>query len=384
MEFPESMFSGAVVQVGSDDLARMAALIAAIERVVALPAWQSHVLAWAPAIARHASAAKGVFFGYDFHETPAGPKLIEINTNAGGGLLCAWRAGGAEGEALQSAFVDMFRAEWRAERGDAPLRTVAIVDDAPEGQYLYPEFLLFRDLFERHGIGAVVCDPSDLMLCHGGLWHGETRIDLVYNRLTDFALAQPAQAALSQSWQDGAAVVTPHPRLHALYADKRNLVALSDDALLARWGVDAETRAVLAAGIPRTELVAPERADDLWARRRQLFFKPAAGYGARAAYRGDKITKRVFEEILAGRTPYVAQARVDPSTRKRSFSGDLCAERVMSELNIDVNGEASELKVDLRCYAYDGRIQSVAARLWQGQTTNFRTPGGGFAKVEIA
>ena len=356
------MFSETVVRVAPEILGRMAALIAAIERVVVLPAWRDHVLAWAPEAARHESAARGVFFGYDFHETPDGPKLIEINTNAGGGLLCAWRAGD---EALQAAFVDMFRAEWRLERGDAPLRAIAIVDDAPEDQYLYPEFMLFRELFERHGIAAVVCDPRDLMLCHGGLWFEETRIDLVYNRLTDFALAEDAHAALSQSWRDGAAVVTPHPRLHALYADKRNLVALSDDALLAGWGVDAETRAVLAACIPRTELVASGRADDLWARRRQLFFKPAAGYGAKEAWRGDKMTRRVFDEVLAGR--YVAQALVTPSTR-----------------NIAVDGGTAELKCDLRCYAYDGRIQSVAARLWQGQTTNFRTPGGGFARVVVA
>jgi hypothetical protein len=44
--------------------------------------------------------------------------------------------------------------------------------------------------------------------------------------------------------------------------------------------------------------------------------------------------------------------------------------------------EAREvLKFDLRNYAYDGEIQWVAARLYQGQTTNFRTPGGGFAPV---
>jgi hypothetical protein len=39
------------------------------------------------------------------------------------------------------------------------------------------------------------------------------------------------------------------------------------------------------------------------------------------------------------------------------------------------------LKFDLRDYAYDGAVQWVAARLYQGQTTNFRTPGGGFAPV---
>ena len=38
-------------------------------------------------------------------------------------------------------------------------------------------------------------------------------------------------------------------------------------------------------------------------------------------------------------------------------------------------------KVDIRCYAYAGRVQLMAARLYQGQTTNFRTAGGGFAPV---
>jgi hypothetical protein len=39
------------------------------------------------------------------------------------------------------------------------------------------------------------------------------------------------------------------------------------------------------------------------------------------------------------------------------------------------------MKFDLRAYAYAGEVQWTAARLYQGQTTNFRTPGGGFAPV---
>jgi hypothetical protein len=47
-----------------------------------------------------------------------------------------------------------------------------------------------------------------------------------------------------------------------------------------------------------------------------------------------------------------------------------------------VPGTAGDsLKVDLRNYAYQGRVLLRAARLYQGQTTNFRTPGGGFAPV---
>ena len=379
------LFSSSVAFVSVEHVRRMARLVAAVERVVALPAYREHVLAWAPEIARHRTAARGVFLGYDFHLGSGfgklGPQLIEINTNAGGGLLNALLAraqkaccddveallpGDLGGDTAEHLFLDMFRAEWRAFANSvgncAALGRVAIVDEAPQTQYLHPEFILFQRLFEHAGIKAVICDPRELVFRDGALWYGAARIDLVYNRLTDFALEAPDNVALRAAYVADAVAVTPHPQAHALYADKRNLVALSDDALLAAWGVDAETRAILANKIPRTELVLPEKAEDLWARRKALFFKPAAGYGSKAAYRGDKITRRVFDEVLAG--SYIAQALVPPSSR-----------------TLRVGQAEVELKLDLRNYVYAGHVQLIAARLWQGQTTNFRTPGGGFAPV---
>jgi hypothetical protein len=38
-------------------------------------------------------------------------------------------------------------------------------------------------------------------------------------------------------------------------------------------------------------------------------------------------------------------------------------------------------KLDLRLYTYGGEVLLTAARLYQGQATNFRTEGGGFAPV---
>jgi len=156
--------------------------------------------------------------------------------------------------------------------------------------------------------------------------------------------------------------VTPHPHAHALYANKRNLALLSDAAVLARWGIDSSVVQCLLQNIPRTIRVKPADAEALWADRKRLFFKPASGYGSGGAYRGEKITKRVFADILAG--DYVAQALVPPSER----------------LGADEHGK-QVLKVDLRNYVYDGKVLLIAARLYQGQTTNFRTPGGGFAPV---
>jgi hypothetical protein len=263
---------------------------------------------------------------------------------------------------VEHALVEVFRTEWRLQRGAAVLHSVAIVDEVPDQQYLYPEFLLFRELLKRHDIRAVICDPRELATRAGRLWHREQSIDLVYNRLTDFSLQLPAHALLRSAYLAGEVAVSPHPRAHALYADKRNLILLCDAEFLRATGVATDLIATLLSGIPRTDVMTGENRDAMWANRRKLFFKPAAGYGSKATYRGDKITKRVWEEIAAG--TYVAQAIVAPS------------ERHVAEAKVP-----TALKVDVRNYAYAGAVKLVAARLYQGQTTNFRTPGGGFAPV---
>ena len=169
-------------------------------------------------------------------------------------------------------------------------------------------------------------------------------------------------AALRAAYLADAVVLTPHPRAHALYADKRNLVALSDDAWLESVGVCEADRRLLNAGVPHTEEVTPENADSFWTTRKQWFFKPEAGFGSKATYRGDKVTKRVFEEIAQG--GFIAQAVVPPSER-----------------TLRVDGVEQRLKLDLRNFVYRDGVQLVSARLYQGQTTNFRTRGGGFAAV---
>ena len=64
------------------------------------------------------------------------------------------------------------------------------------------------------------------------LSHDGQRIDLVYNRCTDFYFADPAHAALAEAYARDLAVITPHPFAHALYANKDNLILLSDAAAL--------------------------------------------------------------------------------------------------------------------------------------------------------
>lgn len=372
------LFSDASVFVAESSLQKQRDIIAALERVIALPTYQERVLDYAPKSAQFPPKAHGVFLGYDFHLADDGPRLIEINTNAGGALLNALLARAhspcdscpcklnhsSSTQTQEQVFINMFRQEWHLEGHQEPLRTIAIVDETPEQQYMLPEFILFRNLFTQHQIDTIICDPSELKYRNDRLWHGDIAIDLVYNRLTDFGLEQPSQKSLLDAYLAGAVVVTPHPRNHALYADKRNLALLTDAKALEDIGIDAATRAILLQGIAKTVCVAEQQADTLWQQRKQLFFKPAKGYGSKAAYRGDKLTRRVFSEILQG--DYVAQNLVQPSERL-----------------LQIDDQAVELKLDLRNYVYQGEIQATCARLYQGQTTNFRTPGGGFAQVVI-
>ncbi|MGD0670818.1 MAG: hypothetical protein ABSB13_01995 [Candidatus Binatus sp.] len=370
------LFSNAPVFLSQADLMAMGEVVQAIEALGQFKPFQAEALAWAPEIARTDFGPRGAFMGYDFHLTPNGPKLIEVNTNAGGAFLNAilaqaWVACCPEVQALapqpQTGFEDavwnMFEAEWRLQRRAGRPRTVAIVDDAPEGQFLYPEFLLARDFFERRGMQAVIADPKSLRFWRGRLMLGEQPIDLVYNRLVDFAFESPAVGSLREAYLADAVVVTPNPRNHALLADKRNLALLSDPAWLEALGVEQGLRGTLAR-LPRARLVTPDNAAALWTERKSLFFKPAAGHAGKAVYRGDKLTRTVWADIL--QNDYVAQAFAAPSERR-----------------VKVEGDPQVRKMDVRLYTYAGATILAPARLYQGQTTNFRTPGGGFAPVII-
>lgn len=364
-----NLFASGPVFIGQRDLAAMLDVVAAIETVAKDRVYQNAVLDWAPAIARHDFGPGGAFMGYDFHLDASGPKLIEVNTNAGGAFLNALLAraqsaccretedaiGAGAPDEFEDAVWEMFLSEWRRQGRTGQPLTVAIVDEEPQDQYLFPEFLLAQRLFERHGVKAWIADPGELTFVGGQLQHQGETVDLVYNRLVDFSLG--AQPALREAYLTGAVVLTPNPRNHALFADKRNLILLSDPA-----ATGEVSRQPSLASIPRAVLVTAENADALWAARKGYFFKPAAGHGGKAVYRGDKVTQRVWNEIQQG--TYIAQELAQPSERR-----------------IRIDGEIKSLKLDVRLYTYAGSLLLAAARVYQGQTTNFRTPGGGFAPV---
>ncbi|TIO05501.1 hypothetical protein [Mesorhizobium sp.] len=371
------LFSNVPVFLAASAIDEMQKIVAAIEATAKLPPYRDAVLSWAAEIAHRDFGPLGALMGYDFHLDDDGPKLIEVNTNAGGAFLNALLARaqkaccsevdraliGTRDDRFEASVVAMFENEWRRQRGAGSPRRIVIVDDRPEEQYLYPEFVLARQLLLKHGTEAVIGDASELKYDGGRLRLDGREIDLVYNRLVDFTLDRREHAALRAAYRDGAVVVTPNPHNHALFASKRNLTLLSDPAALEAFGLSPEQRAQLA-GIPRTTLVTPDNSDAAWQSRKDMFFKPLSGHGSKAVYRGDKVTKGVWAEIARG--GYVAQSFAAPGQRM-----------------IEIDGAPAPRKMDVRLYTYGGQVLLAAARLYQGQTTNFRTPGGGFAPVLV-
>jgi hypothetical protein len=367
------LFANTAVFISDQQQKQIQAILQAIETVIHLPGFQSQLISQE----QPRNSARGVFVGVDFHINDAGPKVIEINTNAGGGFLNAALLAAQTAccevlnpavpkieQDLQKNFVEMFREEWRLARGDAALQNMVILDQSPDTQFLYPEFRVAQKVLQSAGINCWILDPSDLRWDGQVLFYQQYKIDAIYNRLTDFSLSQIEHQDLRQAYDRDAVLITPNPWHHAIYADKRNLILLSDAELLRKSGATESDIDLLINAIPKTVLVTADKADQLWQNRKQLFFKPAMGYGSKAAYRGDKITSKVWQEILQG--DYIAQALVPPAQR-----------------GMLLDQQTTELKMDIRAYAYQGKLQLLAARLYQGQTTNFRTAGGGFAPVFV-
>lgn len=372
-------FSDAAIFLRNEDSVAMVELIAAIEKVVALPAYKARVLERQPKLNTNINSdTHGLLMGYDFHITPMGPKLIEINTNAGGAFVSKMLSGRAfensnccdvfsSSEELERSIDDMlfsmFIDEWKAARPGQPLKTVAILDEKPNEQYLYPDMLLCEQFLVDRGISAFVCSISDLRFKAGAVFYKNKKIDLIYNRLTDFMLDEFENSKLRSAFENDHVVISPAPIHHALYADKRNLELLASKGSLIEIGVDEQLCKALSI-IPDTKEFKNIQHEDWWKERRNYFFKPHSGYGSRGAYRGDKLTKKVWNDIKSG--GFIVQELIKPSTR-----------------NTKKLGAIKPLKYDVRVYAFAGKALFMVARLYSGQTTNFRTAGGGFAEVMV-
>lgn len=352
------------VPLASAALNQMLALLRLTWRLQQDPAYQRLVTPDLPEAARFMPGTAGVMMGYDFHLTDAGPRLIEVNTNAGGAAL-ALRACQGEPQltpSLERRFRQMFQGEWHDfSAGDRPLRSLVILDEAPSQQALYPEMQRFSAWLMAAGIAVHIVDPAELVADEHGVSLAGQSVDMIYNRHCDFYLEDAAMAGIRRAYLARKVCLTPNPSVYGLLADKRRLTLWCQADKMAQLGLkDAEIE-LLQRLIPNSRLLAGLEGDQVWAERKGLVLKPVARYGSKGVLLGKGMSRKRFAELDPALT--LVQDLVPPSQI--------------------TDGDGNSFKVDLRLYAWRNRALGIAARLYQGQVTNLHTVGGGFAAVEL-
>lgn len=308
-----------------------------------------------------------VMMGYDFHLGPEGPRLIEVNTNAGGAMY-AYRAAFPDqaGNKLPGGrFIERFLATfheewWRFSKAARPLRRIAIIDETPPDQGLYPEMVTLCNLFRTNGVNCSIHDPVELESGSDGVRINGERVDLVYNRHCDFYLEGPDMAGIRAAYLAGAACLSPNPYAYGLLGDKRRMTLWSDEKELAGLPLSEQGREILRETVPHSRLLANLDPEDVWTERKNLIFKPVSRFGGKGVLVGRSISRKRFRDLDPAET--LVQAEVPPS------------------LTVT---EEEDFKTDFRLFVYRNHCIGIAARLYRGQVTNLRTPGGGFARVLI-
>lgn len=319
------------------------------------------------------NSSGGILSCYDFHLDGDVPKLIEINTNAGGFFLnyellksstiCCSHTKGQSIENLEERIISMFKNEFK-KTTNKELKTVAIMDENPETQYLYPDMVICKNILEKNGIRAFIVDSKDLEIVAGTALYNGTPIDLVYNRLTDFYFKNEENKKFLPLLENTTTVISPNSNDYVLFADKANLLNLQNVDVYTDVLSENEIH-TLKNTLLETLPVTKDNEEHLWGNRKRYFFKPLNGFGGRGAYNGKGLTKKVWEYIT--NNSYIAQETIPANTK-----------------NKQMDGKEESFKFDIRAYTYQGEILLLGARVYQGQTTNFRTLGGGFGSVFIA
>ena len=278
---------------------------------------------------------------YDFHINAQGnPELIEINTNA------SFLALGLElyqflnlpQSFSEKDLVKMFKDEGATD-------SIAIIDEKPASQRLFVEFLIYQKLFEKNGLRSEIFDIDEVERLK--------EFSLTYNRYTDFYLRSEAAEPLKQAFNAGLVMLSPTPYEYFLLADKQRLLD---------W--NRQTDVEKPSSLLKIYDLATESREAMWNERKQLFFKPKNAFGGKQTYKGASMSRKVFDDVF--KPEFVAQQLSVPP-----------------ELEFTFNNEPIKFKYDLRCFVYKDELQMMIARLYQGQTTNLQTPGGGFAAVKI-
>lgn len=295
-----------------------------------------------------------MLMGYDFHLTAHGPKLIEINNNAGGlyekddGWIPQYDQQSLLPD-LPAKLVGMFAKDWQH---------IAIMDEDITQQYMFPEMNAYAALLRADGRKVSLVSPEDLELRSDGLYADGLKVDVIYNRHTDFYLETSPLMHIHQAFLEQQVVLNPYPRSYALLGDKSRMVDWWREGLLETF-LNAQTIQLIRAVVPETYLLSEYDNEKAWEIRKAWVFKPAARHGGKGVMLGKGMSRKRFEQFDVDST--VMQKLVPAS-------------------QVEINEKT--FKFDIRLYMHGEKLIALAGRAWNGQITNFREAGSGWVPIQ--
>jgi|UPI00037534FB hypothetical protein len=283
--------------------------------------------------------------GVDFHITPEGPKLIEINSNAGGlvtSALWAHRDTPEKVEKILTLFAKSFLTEFKQVTKKNAIN-MAIVDEDPYAQFTIYDLLLTQDLMRLNGVTCDIVDSNSIT----------NKYDIIYNRTCDFLLNTEKSVCLNRAYDKKHNILVPNPYMFSKISDKRSLVDIYNFVCENSEMFPAMSKTLL-------ECMHIKDFSDSGLKRSGWFFKPGMEYGGAGVYRGRKISMIKFQEII--QQEFIAQREATPPT--------------ITYLDQD-------FKYDVRVFVWRDTIIDLSIRVYQGRITNFRTLNGGYASYRI-
>jgi hypothetical protein len=198
---------------------------------------------------------------------------------------------------------------------------------------MYPEFLMYKDFFMRQDLQEVeIIKTNDLPL----------KNSFVYNRDTDFYFEQHPQ--IKKSIEENLVFFSTTPKSYNQLASKANDLKNEDLSLFPN--------------LKEAFLNSKPFSTELWATRKNYFFKPKEMFGGKGVYSGKSISRKKFETLGEN---HLAQEYHPPG--KLIFNDE-------------------EWKFDIRAFFSERDVQKITTRVYQGQLTNFSKTGGGFASID--
>lgn len=292
---------------------------------------------------------------FDFHWDGEFLKLIEINTNASSylvsDLIYELHQVNDFNDRLEKLAQDFAICV-----GDG--KKIFILDEFPEKENLYIEFFMYKEFLENKGYEVKIISLAEFE----NLKNSEMP-DLIYNRYCDFYLEEPKSLKLKTHYESGQLKLSPHPYFYNLLANKKRFLTFCNPNL--KQKLSPELKLTIDNHILNTVTLNNESSDEIWQSRKQYFIKPSLSYGGKSAYRGESISRKRFDELIAEQA-FIAQKFVPAP-----------------EMSVDTPEGKQNFKYDLRFYGFEGEVQFAIARLYQGQITNMRNPHGGLTPIHF-